>query len=649
MTQQVRLDFTYIPKNCYESTTFFKIIDKCKKWTSPIDLNYRLTRKDFWDKQKYYKTKTRPSTEQYRGEIEVIRDCLDLAAYCGLLNKRFDFHRGKRTTAFRITDLGKEICKGVFAKDSKIIPKFINCIMNYAITNPKIDMKRYAQFRNFSNRPWLVLLKLLNDFSERYGNAHFHQKELGFVVLSAKVENENEFNSALDKMYRFSRGGALTKSKNKGKMNFSLLSKYLKELGYESIYAFDSRTNNQITRLFRYAYYLGLIDCVSSNDTVRGFFNLIDTGIAVQEILGLTDLGSKIFENLKDTAYFSSAYAFYQTEIFLANLLTIIKTPIPRRRLAEVCDQNNICDNLKFEEYLFRLREKEIVKVDDKNIYLNKLPILSASFAGGLFPLKEEREKLEEIANSLTKIAPFKSRIIGETTIPIDEIKGLIQFMIRKALKKEEEINRLLMAGIDPILSDYTLLAEGMEELEDQYRDIREAFEAKTALIFEQMGFDKVDHIGQRVGRGKSYPDVVAIWKRINAQISTHLAIIECKTHHERKYSLTLTDIDRRVDQISNLMKRKEYEFLGSLIDTILFVSSGFAGGYRDKLLKLVEKSRQQLRLNIRAACISAKDLLYLYARYRRNPRAFDKFNFAGLFIEDLIRERDINQIFNKN
>ena len=649
MTQQVRLDFTYIPKNCYESETLFKIVNKCGKWTSPIDLDHRLTRKGFWDKQKYYKTKTRPSTTEYRGEIEVIRDCLDLAAYFGLLDKRFDFHQGRRSTAFRLTNLGKEICKGVNSKDSQIIPKLINCLISYAITNPKIDMKKYAQFRDFSNRPWFVLQKLLNDFSERYGAAHFHPKELGFVVFSVKVENENEFESALDKMYRFSRGGALTKSKKEGKMDFGLLFKYLRELGYESIYSFDSRTNNQITRLFRWAYYLGIIDCISSNDNVKGFFNLIDTGIAVKEILGLTDLGSKVFDDLEDTAYFSSAYAFYQTEIFLANLLTMVETPVSRRRLAEVCDKNNICDKIQFGEYVSHLREKEIIKADDKNIYLNKLPVLTASFFGGLVPLKEEKEKLEKIANSLKRIAPFKSRIIGETIIPMDEINSLLRFMIEKALKSKEEINRLLMSGIDPILSDYTLLAIGREELENQYSDIREVFEAKTATIFQQMGFDKVDHIGQRVGRGQSYPDVVAVWKRINAQISTHLTIIECKTHHEGKYSLTLTDLDRRVDQISNLIKRKEYEFLGSLIDTLLFVSSGFTGGYRDKLLNLVEKCRQQLRLNIRAACISAKDLLYLYARYRRNPRAFDKFNFADLFIEDLIQEGDINRIFNKN
>ena len=139
------------------------------------------------------------------------------------------------------------------------------------------------------------------------------------------------------------------------------------------------------------------------------------------------------------------------------------------------------------------------------------------------------------------------------------------------------------------------------------------------------MGFERVEHLGQNLTRGESYPDVVAIWnRRINGD-QRHITIIECKSNKSGNFTINQTDVDSMVRQIGNLKKKKEYKLLSDKIDTILYVSSGFSGDYRNKLLILNERARRNSRVVVRSRCITSRELLLLYSYVRKNPIKFSR------------------------
>lgn len=640
----VRVDYTYIPKNAYESFTFFRVLNHCENWVNPPELTEELGKSGFWKEQEAYKTKTRPSTKEHRSEVEVIRDMLDFAAYIGLLHKKFDFKCNRRTTFFRLSDFGKNVCNKINKKDITVREDLAKALLDYKITNSKIDIKRYAVFNNFSVRPWFVLLHLLHEFQLRYprSSLKFHPKELTYAIISVSEETEKEFNNALQKMYEFSRSGVFQKPKKGSMMDWTLLNRFLSEDGYNPR-DYQSVASNSPARLLNWSFFVGLIDCKTNIEEPLNFFDVLNSMFHIKEVYGLTSYGKKIYEMYKRTRYFAPTFSFYDEEILISTFLNKSSNHITIEELQKAFTDLGICDKLQFERSVESLKSKRIINLEKGVISLLCIPIIDDISRDIIRDIEDKSEKLSKELSLRVTIPTIEP--IGIRHIAYEDVDQILEYNTIKGIASNADLNEFRKNGLDTYFIDYFPLSIGDERLKGLYSDIRELFEEKTAKLLEQMNFERVDHIGQKVGRGESYPDIVAIWKRING-IKRHITIIECKSNKDKSYSLLPTDVDRRIGQIKNLMNMEDYKLLSDKIDTILFVSSGFAGDYRNKMLELIERASHELNLNIRVACITSTDLLYLYSKYRRFPAKFENYNLKLLFNEDLIKRKDIDKIF---
>jgi len=653
----VRLDFVYIPKNAYQSSTLFGVINRVQDWMSPSEIDALLWDRNregycFWDRQPRYRGQRSWAQSDRSTTIEVVRDMLDLAAYLDLLDKHLGFARGRRATLYKLTTKGKRISEGVLSRDPTVLDELRQSFLSYRMTNEKIDVDRYTHFLQFSARPWFVLLKLLHDFQERYPDPslEIHPKELGLVVLCVRKETDAFFEEALERMYAFARDGALHRPKRGNAFDWTALDDHLRRINYTQR-SFDSITNTQRTRLFNYAYYLGLIDAEPQQQPQgSGFYNLLDTGIGVASIRGLSDIGRAIYQSLKRTRYYSVSYNLSPLELLISRVMTEIDCPVPYDQFTDLLIKLNICNREQFTVGISRLQDFRIVRRFDSQLELDHIPIFGHRFTPDIL------EEIESDVRDVLRLLAPSSLVAIETealqalppSLPYyaQELETLRTFLAEKHILQREWLEHLYWLGIDPYFSDYLLLAHRDERLATLYTDLAEKFEFKTRILFEQMAFDQVDHIGQNVGRGRSYPDVIALWHRFDGEIHTHLTIIECKAHSRGLYLISPSDVDSMIRQIGKVLERPEYANMRAYLDTILFVSSGFAGGYRAKLVELKEAVTQRLALSVRCAAISATDLLLLYSLVRRHPRAFQAFHFNRLFRETLITSQHIRSIF---
>jgi hypothetical protein len=638
---RVRLDFAYIPKNAYESLTFFRIVERCDDWISPTSLYEELESLGFWEKQEVFKTKKRPSSKSNRGRIEVIRDIVDLAAYIGLLQKRFP-SEDSRSTEFKVTEEGERLCRWIKTNNSRAQTDLISRFTDYKIPNSEIDIQKYFAYRDFSVRPFFVLLRLLHDFEKdiwtKAARPRFHPKELGYVVLSVREESEAEFSTALNRMREFSGNGVLQSG------NWNLLRRRLAEDKY-TIREFDRKTNNLRTRLFRWPFVLGLIDCrtsISGAEDADMFTKLkgikrkrkLDAA-RVQEVLGLTRLGERVVTPLLETVYVYSG---------LTNSDKILSTALAQH--AKTVDKNVLEKNaiktriyLKppdFQYGIERLQSHQIVQ-SNGTVQIQLRPIFDiATDSEG----NEIRRKSNAILQLLQPAKPL-TRIGPELAV-----QPLKQREVLRLGKTPE--TRFILQGADPELRDYLRLSVGDSTLRKNYSDIRMAFERKTGLIFRQMAF-RTDLYGASSTRGESYPDIVAIWKRVTGgKDSSHFTIVECKSS-DSAYNLSLKDIDDRIRQTKNLLELDRYQDMKSLFDSVLFVSSSFGvGGNQQKMGELKERYSQELRMSVRIAMISAKTLLELYVKCRGEPSRFNEFNFLDLFQEEEISPTEVRGIFER-
>ena len=640
---RVRLDFAYIPKNAYESLTFFRIVERCGDWISPTSLYEELEGIGFWEKQEVFKTKKRPSSKSNRGRIEVIRDIVDLAAYIGVLQKRFP-SEDSRSTEFKITREGKELCDWVRNNDPKAQTNLIARFMDYKIPNSEIDIQKYFAYRDFSVRPFFVLLRLLHDFEKdiwtKASRPRFHPKELGYIVLSVREESEAEFKVALDRMREFSNNGVLQSG------NWSLLKRKLGEDKY-TIREFDRKTNNLRTRLFRWPFVLGLIDCQTSipeaeNEDMfsklRGIKRKKKLDAArVQEVLGLTRLGERVVAPILKTVYVYSGLT--NSDKILSTALVQYAKDVDKRLLQKNAIKTRIY--LKppdFQYGIERLQSHQIVQ-SNGTVQVQLRPIFDIA-------TDSERNEIRKKSNAVLQLLrPSKPpRLIpGEPEVTLQPLKPREVL----ALGKTPE-TRYILQGADPELRDYLRLSVGENTLRRNYSDIRMAFERKTDLIFRQMAF-RTDLYGASSRRGESYPDIVAIWKRVTGGRDTsHFTIVECKSS-DSPYNLSLKDIDDRIRQTRNLLNLDRYQDMKSLFDSVLFVSSSFGvGGNQQKMRELKEKYSQDLRMSVRIAAISARTLLELYVKYREEPSRFNEFNLLDLFQEEEISPTEIRGIFER-
>lgn len=163
---RVKIDYAYIPKNAYEDKLFFEIVLLCKNvQTPPLLRDLLLTKnssgKDFWEERN---RKTGSST------IEVIRDILDFACYCGMLIKWFPFGKESHIAHYKITNFGQDICNDFIKKEEKVRIGVIKALMEYKIGNSQINITQYNEFTNFRVRPFFLLLKILYLFEQKWGN-----------------------------------------------------------------------------------------------------------------------------------------------------------------------------------------------------------------------------------------------------------------------------------------------------------------------------------------------------------------------------------------------------------------------------------------------------------------------------------------------
>lgn len=638
----MRLDFAYVPKNAYEALTFFRIIEKCNDWTSPPALSKSLT-KAFWRAQEVFKTERRPSSKSNRGPTEVIRDILDMAAYMGLLRKRRP-SEDSRATEFKLTKEGSEVCKLIQRRNGVAQQRLIDDLLDYRIPNRKIDTVKYFQYKDFSVRPFFVLLRLLHDFERDFwiqkGRPRFHPKELGYVVLAVKKESEAEYKIALQRMQEFSAGGYLRSGK------WDLLKRKLNEHNYD-IKEFDRKTNNLRTRLFRWPFVLGLLECrmnIPEAESADFFTKLkgIKKGgsykrIRVTEVLGLTSNGVKTIRPILRSRFVASGLT--SGDQILSVALAKHKKEVKKLVLEKGAIKAKIYrSTTDFQYGIERLQSHQIVQ-SNGTVTLQLEPVFEIA-------TQPEREEIQRKTDDLIQLLGWRAqRHIYTQAASIRPVP--LTTPPRLVVGKTPETAYLLQ-GADPELGDYLRLSLGEPSLAKKYTDIRMMFESKTGLILEQMAF-KTEQYGQSYKRGESFPDIVAIWKRVKKGVDDpHLTIVECKTSAS-PYNISATDIDDRIRQTKNLLTIEPYKTynLKSSIDSILFVSSSFGlGNNALKMRELQERFRQDMQMTVHVAAVPAKTLMELYVRYRKEPSRFNDFDFLSLFREDVISITEVRDIF---
>jgi len=575
---RVRLDFTYIPKNAYEMEAFFKIMLNCDEPKKVPLLNNELKKQKFWEKHKISGT----------SQIEVLRDMLDFASYIGILRKEFLLDlRG--TPVYKLTKSGKKICQKFLKHDETVKNDLIYLLMNYKIPNDQLNIVDYVNYNKFQVRPYFMLLKVLYLFHKRWPNVSLNikPKELGFIILSLKMEDDNLIKNVLENLYNLNE-------------NNKSLDELLKENNY-NMQEFNKKTNNLITRLFRWAYYLELIKCETTHDEITGFFekwNLIRGnkwyGIRIKKVFGLTQIGLSIFKQLENT-YYLWERNLHPNEIIILEVLKKIKTSINKDEILKFLVSKKLCNKKRYERHLNRL-ETICLILENNKLKLEKIPIFD----------NIDYNILEFINEIVKEIKPKIKIEHIEKAESIDftpkDIKQIFDYIKLKKIIQTSNLDKLANSGLERILMDYWDLSLGNEKLKPIYKDmdkndIRQVFETKTAYIFKNLAF-RVNLFGQSK-RGKSLADIVLSWNRLNEKgfIDNHITIVECKSS-KNPYNLSLKDVDDRVRQITNIANRQNYRDRISLIDSLLFVSSTYGTGKnKDKLQQIKTKIKNNLRI----------------------------------------------------
>ena len=467
---RVRLDFTYIPKNAYEIEAFFKIMLKCKKQRSVPEFNDELKQQKFWE------------THKVTGgsQNEVLRDMLDFAAYIGILRKDYLLAiRGK--AIYKLTKIGENMCKKFLKRDLSVKSDLINALMNYKIPNDQLNLKDYFQFNQFQVRPFFILLKILYLFQKKWPNASLNvkPKELGFLVLSITKEDENQIHDAINNLFELNDDSVSVVS-------------LLQKINY-NMKEFDRKTNNQITRLFRWAYYLDLIECETSDDSIIDFFKKWSLtgpkrwrGIKIKQIYGLTKTGKSVYKRLENTFYLWERN-LDQNEIIILEVLKKVGAPVNKDVLFKLLENEKLCKQQRYETHLRRL--VPICLTQEKgDLKLHKTPIFC----------KIQYNTQDIINRILKQIKPnIKTQTIEKpkfVDFSFKFVEDMFNYLIINKIIEDKKLNKLENKGLERDLLDYWELSLGEEKLKLFYRDkkikdIRQVFEKKTASIFKRLGY----------------------------------------------------------------------------------------------------------------------------------------------------------------
>lgn len=623
---RVNLDYVYIPKNAYEDYLFFEIVLKCKQKINPADLSRKLFERDnkdnknFWEKRKrHYKNAG--------SAVEAIRDILDFATYCGMVDKRFIFGNKRNLSEYEITPFGELVCEKFLNNDETVIKDLIQALLNYKIGNSQINIIKYYEFTSFRVRPFFILLKILYLFEEKWGkrNIQFEPYDLAYVILTTKNEDDSSIEQAIDILYKIS-----TKKRT--------LQDYLNDRN-TNINEFKIKVNNCVTRLFNWSYYCGLLDCKTSKDDIIEFFDKWDNHIRINKILGLSKIGHDVYSKVQNTYYYWERN-LHPNEVIILKILNNIKEGVNRGELFEELNKYVSCDQIRFERQISRLKAIFNLKQEGKILSLNKFPIFDSPSSS-----------LIKLSNDISKKIKPNISIYPELYLKnvefATESQKTVDFLQKNELLNSDELNMLLNNGIERYFFDYHLLALGDSILKKRYSDIRFTFELKTAELFKRMNF-KVQSFGQKA-RGTSSVDILSFWSRLNEQNERedNITVIECKSS-KNPYNLSLNDISDRERQIGNIMNSDNYSMVRTLIRSLLFVSSSFGNGDNESKMDNIEnKILNRLYQQMKIAIIGSKELIHLYIQYKNNPQKFEDYNLLNLFRNQEIHTRDIDKIFN--
>lgn len=276
------LDLVYIPKNAKERSSSFDVMLRCADWCS---------------------------AETIKGEdhVENVRDVLDFGTYLGLLSKR-GVHPGEgRVTTYRLRKNGKAICEAI-QNGVRAAPRHLaNRLVEYGMPNRYINLHRTPQHAQCRVRPWLTLLRLL-DRAEKYpsySHGGFSPTEMAFVVLSVFHESPREMQSAFRHLRRLDEI-----SDAQGRR--AQLDEWIEELGLDPQRLWNAKAGIPV-RLCRWPYYTGLVKCTTSDSSLKGFYDLLDSDITIHRVTGLTSRGRDLVDRFAGTVYSPPQSAMEET------------------------------------------------------------------------------------------------------------------------------------------------------------------------------------------------------------------------------------------------------------------------------------------------------------------------------------------------
>ena len=271
-TTRAALTIVYIPKNAKERRASFELMLKCTDWRS---------------------------VRQVRGDEhqENVRDVLDFGAYLGLLQKRGVHSWEGPSTTYRITPEGQSICRGVLSGRRSAAGSLRELLVSYAMPNAYVNVLRNPEHMECRVRPWLTLLRLLARMQQisEYSGGGFQPEEMAYVTLSVFHETQHEMRSALNRLMELDHCNGVSDRRR-------VIDNWITGLGSEPK-KFRQAKAGIPTRLCRWAHYLGLIRCSTSDDSKRSLTSLLDEDIRITRVLGLTDQGRNFVERYQGTVY----------------------------------------------------------------------------------------------------------------------------------------------------------------------------------------------------------------------------------------------------------------------------------------------------------------------------------------------------------
>ncbi len=266
-----RLDLVYIPKNAKERRDSFRMMLDCKKWRKASDIK--------------------------RDHVENVRDVLDFGAYLDLLQKRGVRPGEGPGTDYRLTSRGRKICEAVMGRDASAVPKLGRRLVEYAMPNEYVNLRRTPQHMECGVRPWLTMLRLLAQLEETkgYSGLGFTPNELAFIVLSVFHESPREMRSAFAHLLQLD--GCPTAHERQER-----LARWIREMGTTPKKLWNAKAGIP-ARLSRWPYYLGLVRCETYKRRKQDFFSLLDKDVRIRSVLGLTDDGRELVRDFSGTVY----------------------------------------------------------------------------------------------------------------------------------------------------------------------------------------------------------------------------------------------------------------------------------------------------------------------------------------------------------